>query len=199
LLFFLFSGITFTVIPTRFQIKWFFFMCGFEFFVLMPLRSHYPRYRRLFNIIEWFLWDVPNDSEFAMEIIRKRHRSADLTNEEISSHLRASSIYSDHKYEDSDMDSIYADSITVPESNASAPPLPKRPSSFNTPEPRLVDGAGNPIPLGPSNGMDSDSTGGGLQDSSDENHIVPPSASKVTLMSKLSKITSVNSAVDSSK
>jgi len=175
-------------------------MCGFEFFVLMPLRSHYPRYRRLFSIIEWFLWDVPNDSEFAMEIIRKRHRSADMDNEEIASHLRASSMLSDRKLDDSDIDSIDTESITPPHHTASGNISPKRASSINLLEPRLVDGAGDPIPLGPSNGMENEHGGVyGMQDSSDDNNMVPPSISKVTLMTKLSKITSIGSVVDASE
>jgi hypothetical protein len=175
-------------------------MCGFEFFVLMPLRSHYPRYRRLFSIIEWFLWDVPNDSEFAMEIIRKRHRSADLDHEDIASQLRASSLLSDRKLDDSDVDSIDTESITPPQPTASGNISPKRASSIDLPERRLVDGAGVPIPLGPSNGTEYENFGGlGMQDSSDDNNMVPPSISKVTLMSKLSKITSIGSVMDASK
>ncbi|KAI8582789.1 hypothetical protein K450DRAFT_226914 [Umbelopsis ramanniana AG] len=197
LLFFICSGVAFAILPTRFQIKWIFFMVGIEFFVLMSLRSHYPRYRRLFSIIEWFLWDVPNDSEFAMEIIRKRHRSADLDHEEFATQLRASSLLSDRKLEDSDVDSIDTESITPPQPTASGNISPKRPSSISLPEHRLVDGAGVPIPLGPSNGMETEHIGGlGVQDSSDDNNMSPPSLSKVTLMSKLSKITSIGSVVD---
>lgn len=47
-----------------------FFYIGFEFFVLQALRSHYPRHRRLFNILNLLLWDVPNDAEYAMEVVR---------------------------------------------------------------------------------------------------------------------------------
>lgn len=162
-------------------------MCGFEFFVLMPLRSHYPRYRRLFSIIEWFLWDVPNDSELAMEIIRKRHRSAELDSDEVAHHLAVASMFSDRKFEDSDVESIDADSFTT-----------ANPAGI-VPDTRVVDGAGNPIPLGPSNRVvDSESTGGTHQDSSDDNHI-PPSVSKVTLMSKLTKVTSTTSETQTSK
>ncbi|KAG2186665.1 hypothetical protein INT44_002889 [Umbelopsis vinacea] len=191
------NGVAFAVLPTRFQIKWIFFMVGLEFFVLMSLRSHYPRYRRLFSIIEWFLWDVPNDSEFAMEIIRKRHRSADLDQEEFATQLRASSLLSDRKLDDSDVDSLDTESITPPQPTASGNISPKRPSSISLPEHRLVDGSGVPIPLGPSNGMDPENVGGlGIQDSSDDNNMSPPSLSKVTLMSKLSRITSIASVVD---
>lgn len=50
-----------------------FFYVGFEFFVLQALRSHYPRHRRLFNILNLLLWDVPNDAEYAMEVVRLSH------------------------------------------------------------------------------------------------------------------------------
>lgn len=50
-----------------------FFYIGFEFFVLQALRSHYPRHRRLFNILNLLLWDVPNDAEYAMEVVRLSH------------------------------------------------------------------------------------------------------------------------------
>lgn len=199
LLFFLVSGILFSVIPARFQVKWFFFMCGFEFFVLMPLRSHYPRYRRLFSIIEWFLWDVPNDSEFAMEIIRKRHRSAELDSDEVAHHLAVASMFSDRKFEDSDVESIDADSFTSANPAGAGTSIAGAQASLHVPDTRVVDGAGNPIPLGPSNGVVySESTGGTHQDSSDDNHI-PPSVSKVTLMSKLTKVTSTTSETQTSK
>jgi hypothetical protein len=47
-----------------------FLYIGFEFFVLQALRSHYPRHRRLFNILNLLLWDVPNDAEYALEVMR---------------------------------------------------------------------------------------------------------------------------------
>jgi hypothetical protein len=174
-------------------------MCGFEFFVLMPLRSHYPRYRRLFSIIEWFLWDVPNDSEFAMEIIRKRHRSAELDSDEVAHHLAVASMFSDRKFEDSDVESIDADSFTSANPAGTGTSIAGAQASLHVPNTRVVDGAGNPIPLGPSNGVvDSESTGGTHQDSSDDNHI-PPSVSKVTLKSKLTKVTSTTSETQMSK
>ncbi|KAI8136685.1 hypothetical protein BJV82DRAFT_638741 [Fennellomyces sp. T-0311] len=55
-----------------------FLWIGIEFFVLQSLRSHYPRYRRLFNIIDWLLWGVPNDAEYAMEVIRLHRQAEEL-------------------------------------------------------------------------------------------------------------------------
>lgn len=160
----------------------------------MPLRSHYPRYRRLFSIIDWFLWDVPNDSEFALEIIRKRHRSAEMDSEEIAHRLGISSINTDLKADDSDIDSIDADSLS--QEPLELPHRSSLSSSILSPRPtQLVDGAGDPIPLGPSNGVDSESTGGPIQDSSDE-YNVPASVSKVSLMTRLTKINSKNKDVD---
>ncbi|KAJ2956274.1 hypothetical protein NQZ79_g7868 [Umbelopsis isabellina] len=194
LIFFLLSGLIFSIIPSKYQVKWIFSVCGFEFFVLMPLRSHYPRYRRLFSIIDWFLWDVPNDSEFALEIIRKRHRSAEMDSEEIAHRLGISSINTDLKADDSDIDSIDADSLS--QEPLELPHRSSLSSSILSPRPtQLVDGAGDPIPLGPSNGVDSESTGGPIQDSSDE-YNVPASVSKVSLMTRLTKINSKNKDVD---
>ncbi|GAN06987.1 hypothetical protein MAM1_0144c06477 [Mucor ambiguus] len=64
------SSVFLTFIPLRYVGKTTFFYIGFEFFVLQALRSHYPRHRRLFNILNLLLWDVPNDAEYAMEVVR---------------------------------------------------------------------------------------------------------------------------------
>ncbi|KAF1803376.1 hypothetical protein V8B55DRAFT_1504990 [Mucor lusitanicus] len=64
------SSVFLTFIPLRYVGKMTFFYLGFEFFVLQALRSHYPRHRRLFNILNLLLWDVPNDAEYAMEVVR---------------------------------------------------------------------------------------------------------------------------------
>jgi hypothetical protein len=37
------------------------FYIGIEFFVLHALRCHYPKYHRLFNVLEWLLLDIPAD------------------------------------------------------------------------------------------------------------------------------------------
>lgn len=68
--------IVFMFMPSRYMTKLFFLYLGVEFFVLQALRSHYPRHRRLFNVIDWLLWGVPNDAEYAMEVIRL-HRFAE--------------------------------------------------------------------------------------------------------------------------
>lgn len=66
------AGLTFflTILPLRLITKMSFLYIGVEFFVLQALRSHYPRHRRLFNILNLLLWDVPNDAEYAMEVVR---------------------------------------------------------------------------------------------------------------------------------
>lgn len=63
--------------PQKYTAKLFFLWLGFEFFVLQPLRSHYPRHRRLFNITDWLLWGVPNDAEYALQVIRLRRQEED--------------------------------------------------------------------------------------------------------------------------
>jgi hypothetical protein len=52
-----------------------FLYTGFEFFVLQALRSYYPRHRRLFNILNLLLWGVPNDAEYALEVVRLSRNS----------------------------------------------------------------------------------------------------------------------------
>ncbi|RUP43075.1 hypothetical protein BC936DRAFT_137660 [Jimgerdemannia flammicorona] len=65
------SLISFYALPERVIIRAGLLLLGMQFFVLSPLQSHFPRYRRLFSIIEWILWDVPNDAEWAMEVMRR--------------------------------------------------------------------------------------------------------------------------------
>lgn len=70
-----FSCFLLAVIPLRFVAKMIPLYIGFEFFVLQALRSHYPRHRRLFNILNLLLWNVPNDAEYALEVVRLSHTS----------------------------------------------------------------------------------------------------------------------------
>ncbi|CEP10279.1 hypothetical protein [Parasitella parasitica] len=88
-----------TFIPLRFAGKMIFLHIGFEFFVLQALRSHYPRHRRLFNILNLLLWDVPNDAEYAMEVVRLSHSSKkDITVESsvsILSDVRRRNVHQD--------------------------------------------------------------------------------------------------------
>ncbi|KAI9322399.1 hypothetical protein BX666DRAFT_2022878 [Dichotomocladium elegans] len=74
----------FAALPSRYISKLFFLYLGFEFFVLQALRSHYPRHRRLFNIIDCILWGVPNDAEYAMDVIRLHRSTADMAPPESS-------------------------------------------------------------------------------------------------------------------
>ncbi|KAI8883304.1 hypothetical protein K501DRAFT_249843 [Backusella circina FSU 941] len=67
------SSFLLSIIPFRLVCKMAFLYVGFEFFVLQALRSHYPRHRRLFNILNLLLWDVPNDAEYALEVMRVNH------------------------------------------------------------------------------------------------------------------------------
>lgn len=59
-----------TFLPLQYMGKGLFLYVGIEFFVLQPLRSYYPRHRRLFNILNLLLWDIPNDAEYALEVVR---------------------------------------------------------------------------------------------------------------------------------
>ncbi|KAI9497951.1 hypothetical protein BDB00DRAFT_868085 [Zychaea mexicana] len=73
------SAVTLTFLPTRYMTKLVFLWLGTEFFVLQSLRSHYPRHRRLFNIIDWLLWGVPNDAEYAMEVLRLHREEEEVS------------------------------------------------------------------------------------------------------------------------
>lgn len=46
---------------------------GFTFFILLPLQSHYPRFRRPLSPIWWALWGAPTDAQFAIQLLRRRH------------------------------------------------------------------------------------------------------------------------------
>jgi len=63
----LIGAIAINFTPARYVLKGAGFFVGLQIFVLIPLQSHYPRYRRLFSVTEWLLWDVPTDAEFAIE------------------------------------------------------------------------------------------------------------------------------------
>ena len=70
-------AVSLSFLPTRYMTKLVFLWVGIEFFVLQSLRSHYKRHRRLFNIIDWVLWGVPNDAEYAMEVLRLHRKAED--------------------------------------------------------------------------------------------------------------------------
>jgi hypothetical protein len=62
-----------TFAPAYYIWKAFFFFTGFTFFCLLPLQSHYPRYRRPLSPAWWALWGAPTDAQFAVQILRRRH------------------------------------------------------------------------------------------------------------------------------
>ncbi|PWN19797.1 hypothetical protein BCV69DRAFT_32601 [Microstroma glucosiphilum] len=62
-----------TFAPAYYIWKAFFFFTGFTFFCLLPLQSHYPRYRRPLSPAWWALWGSPTDAQFAVQILRRRH------------------------------------------------------------------------------------------------------------------------------
>lgn len=64
------SSLFLALLPLQILFKLLFLYIGFEFFVLQALRSHYPRHRRLFNILNLLLWGIPNDAEYALEVVR---------------------------------------------------------------------------------------------------------------------------------
>ncbi|KDN51350.1 hypothetical protein K437DRAFT_293493 [Tilletiaria anomala UBC 951] len=62
-----------TFAPPQMVLKAFFFCIGVLFFILLPLQSHYPRYRRPLSPIWWALWGCPTDAQFAIKLLRRRH------------------------------------------------------------------------------------------------------------------------------
>lgn len=69
---FAFQTLLVTFIPAYWIWKMFFFFVGFTFFCLLPLQSHYPRYRRPLSPIWWALWGAPTDAQFAIQLLRRR-------------------------------------------------------------------------------------------------------------------------------
>ncbi|KAI8973850.1 hypothetical protein BDB01DRAFT_908989 [Pilobolus umbonatus] len=64
------AAISLVVLPYKLIAKSIFFYLGLDFFVLQLLRYKYPRYRRIFNPLNLFLWGVPNDAEYALEMVQ---------------------------------------------------------------------------------------------------------------------------------
>lgn len=64
------SSLFLALLPLQILFKLLFLYIGFEFFVLQALRSLYPRHRRLFNILNLLLCGIPNDAEYAFEVVR---------------------------------------------------------------------------------------------------------------------------------
>lgn len=62
-----------TILPSWLIWKIIFFFLGFTFFILLPLQSHYPRFRRPLSPIWWALWGAPTDAQFAIQLLRRRH------------------------------------------------------------------------------------------------------------------------------
>ncbi|PKI84447.1 hypothetical protein MVES1_001769 [Malassezia vespertilionis] len=53
--------------------KFILFVIGFTFFALMPLQTHYPRYRRPLNPLWWIVLGSPTDAQYAVMLLRQRH------------------------------------------------------------------------------------------------------------------------------
>ncbi|KAK0540026.1 hypothetical protein OC842_000693 [Tilletia horrida] len=62
-----------TFAPAHYVWKTAFFFLGLNFFILLPLQSHYPRYRRPLSPIWWALWGSPTDFVWGSKILRERH------------------------------------------------------------------------------------------------------------------------------
>lgn len=110
-----FSCLILTVIPLRLVAKMIPLHIGFEFFVLQALRSHYPRHRSLFNALNLLLWDVPNDAEYALEVVRLSHNTtqpADIDPSPSTSTASASSEGLRHRELHQDTSSLSAKSFS---------------------------------------------------------------------------------------
>ncbi|KAI7907143.1 uncharacterized protein BX663DRAFT_494973 [Cokeromyces recurvatus] len=67
------SSFCLSFIPLRFIAKIMFFYIGFEFL-----------HRRLFNILNLLLWDIPNDAEYAIEVIHLSRKNESRGNDDSS-------------------------------------------------------------------------------------------------------------------
>ncbi|WFD34027.1 hypothetical protein MCUN1_000855 [Malassezia cuniculi] len=62
-----------STVPAAMWWKGALFLLGVDFFGLMALRSHYPRYRRPLNPLWWFVLGSPTDAQYAVELLRDQH------------------------------------------------------------------------------------------------------------------------------
>ncbi|KAE8215563.1 hypothetical protein CF327_g1167 [Tilletia walkeri] len=67
-----------TFAPAHYVWKIALFFLGLSFFILLPLQSHYPRYRRPLSPIWWALWGSPTDFMWGSKILRERHAKLHL-------------------------------------------------------------------------------------------------------------------------
>ncbi|KAJ1926309.1 hypothetical protein IWQ60_003897 [Tieghemiomyces parasiticus] len=63
--------VSLTVLPLSFGLRYAGFCLGLEVFLLFNLRVRFPRYRRLFSILNWHVWPVPDDATYAMQVLRQ--------------------------------------------------------------------------------------------------------------------------------
>lgn len=61
-----------SILSARLQLKLLLLWVWFQFFIVWPVQDRYPRYRRALNPWWWLLWNVPNDAESALEILKSR-------------------------------------------------------------------------------------------------------------------------------
>lgn len=73
-----------SILPGYLQLKLLLLWAWFQFFVIWPLQDRYPRYRRALNPLWYLLWNVPNDAECAMEVLRERATKAQAAQEDAS-------------------------------------------------------------------------------------------------------------------
>lgn len=81
---------------------------GFTFFILLPLQSHYPRFRRPLSPIWWALWGAPTDAQFAIQLLRRRHLERQFAKHPPQAHAEGAnagpSVMNDHKNQRSPSD-----------------------------------------------------------------------------------------------
>jgi len=64
-------AIAFAIAPADILYQMMTLSFGIWFFTVMPLASHFPRYRRALNPFWWLLWGAPTDAQYCIEILRK--------------------------------------------------------------------------------------------------------------------------------
>ena len=61
-----------SILSSRLQLKLLLLWAWFQFFVIWQLQERYPRYRRAMNPVWYLLWNVPNDVDCALEILKEK-------------------------------------------------------------------------------------------------------------------------------
>ncbi|KAH9813348.1 hypothetical protein DFH28DRAFT_897095 [Melampsora americana] len=86
-----------TLISPKWLMKNFLAWLGFEFFLIFKLIETYPKFRKLFNPIYLIFYEIPNDSEYILHLLKQRSFKNSNHQDEISQ-------LKNHQFEDRSLD-----------------------------------------------------------------------------------------------